>query len=258
MPTKAHWGLTASVLRRMPLIEGCETPLLKVLWALAAAKLSGRHPEFITATEISEMLLAANVSLAPLRVLRALARAGDYVARRGKGRDTEFRIVGPGEKALRNAAGNQGPVTVHVSGKTPWSDRRFVVREAAKKATGEVRILDKYFGLESLDFLQDFRKNRRIQFLTTHPNKNLGHLQREVARFKKEFPYSEFRAFAAPNELHDRYILFDNEVWFVGHGIKNLGDKESFVVILGEPFGKDIRKSLTESFDARWTTSPDF
>lgn len=127
-----------------------------------------------------------------------------------------------------------------------------------KRTSGEVRILDKYFGLESLDFLQDFQKNRRILFLTSHPPKHLDHLRREVARFKKEFPATEFRAYGSPHELHDRYLLFDSEVWLVGHGIKNLGDKESFVVILEEPFGKDIRRSLIESFDARWASSPDF
>ena len=76
-------------------------------------------------------------------------------------------------------------------------------------------------------------------------------------RFKKEFLNSEFKAYPSPHELHDRYLLFDKEVWFVGHGIKNLGEKESFVVILQEPFGKDIRNTLVESFEARWVNSPD-
>jgi hypothetical protein len=127
-----------------------------------------------------------------------------------------------------------------------------------KKAAGEVQILDKYFGLESLDFLQDFQKNRHIRFLTTHPNRNLGQLQREVARFKKEFPNSEFKAYPSPHELHDRYLLFGEEVWFVGHGIKDIGAKESFVVILQDPFGKDIRKTLRDSFDVRWAQSQVF
>ncbi len=112
--------------------------------------------------------------------------------------------------------------------------------------------------MESLDFLQDFQKNRHIRFLTTHPNKNLGQLQREVARFKKEFPNSEFKAYASPHELHDRYLLFEREVWFVGHGIKDIGGKESFVVILKDPFGKDIRKTLHDSFEMRWLHSPNF
>jgi len=79
-----------------------------------------------------------------------------------------------------------------------------------------------------------------------------------VARFKKEFPNAEFKAYPVPHELHDRYVLFDKEVWFVGHGIKDIGSKESFVVLLQDPFGKDIRKTLFESFEGRWANSPDF
>lgn len=250
--------LSASVLRRLPQINDCDTPLLKSLWALKAAKLSPGYPEFIRDYTISEILLLANANLPSLRAQRALARAGDSVARRGSGQETEFRIVAQGEKFLDERAGRHGPLAFYVTGTAPWSDRRFVTREAMKKAAGDVRILDKYFGMDSLDFLMDFQKNRRIRFLSTHPSKNLGQLQREVARFKREFPYSEFKAYPSPNELHDRYLLFDREVWFVGHGIKNLGEKESFVVILREPFGKDIRKTLADSFDARWAISPAF
>lgn len=250
--------LAASVVRRLPSIEDCKTPLLNSLWALKAAKLASDHSDFITADVISEILLRADVHLPALRVLRALARAGDAVARRGKGHGTEFRIVGRGERLLEDGAGRQGPLTFYVTGRAPWSDRRFVVKEAMKKVGGEVRILDKYFGMESLDFLQDFQKNRRIRFLTTHPNKNLGQLQREVARFKREFPNSEFKAYPTAHELHDRYLLFDKEVWFVGHGIKDIGAKESFVVILQDPFGKDIRSVLLNSFEQRWLASPNF
>jgi hypothetical protein len=258
MPGPKARRLPASVAKRLPPIEDCESPLLSALWALKAAKLSRRHPDFIGIDAISEILLQFDVSMTPLRLHRGLARAGTAVARRGHGDGTEFRIVGLGERMLEERAGHQGPLAVHVTGRAPWSDRRFVVKEAASKATGDVRILDKYFGMESLDFLQDFEKKRRIEFLTTHPAENLGYLQREVARFKKEFPNSEFKAYPLPHELHDRYVLFDEEVWFVGHGIKDIGAKESFVVILQDPFGKDIRKTLHDSFEARWAQSQGF
>ncbi len=34
--------------------------------------------------------------------------------------------------------------------------------------------------------------------------------------------------------------------------------KESFVVILQDPFGKDIRTTLRNSFNERWANSLDF
>jgi hypothetical protein len=250
--------LTPAVIRRLPPLADCETPLLKCLWALRADKLSSAHSGFITAEAISLLLLQEDVNLPELRVLRALARAGDAVAKRGTGRSAEFRIVGVGERFLEAEVAPAGPLAVHVSGKAPWSDRRLIVKEAMKRITGDVRILDKYFGMESLDFLQDFQKDRRIRFLTSHPSRNVPQLQREVARFKGEFPNSEFKAYPTPRDLHDRYLIFDKEVWFVGHGIKDIGNKESFVVILQEPFGKDIRRTLADSFDQRWSMSSDF
>lgn len=258
MAGKVLHGFPASLTRRLPDVANCDTPLLRVLWALKAAKLSSGQPEFIAADDISHLLLRGDVHLPSLSVKRALARAGDMVARRGNGSSTEFRIVGEGERFLQQNAGREGPLTFYVTGRAPWSDRRFVVKAAMKKATGEVRILDKYFGMESLDFLQGFQTNRRIRFLTSHPSRNVAMLQREITRFKKEFPNSEFKAYPSPHELHDRYVLFDKEVWFVGHGIKDIGGKESFVVILQDPFGKDIRQTLLGSFQHRWATSPDF
>lgn len=251
-------ALPQSLVRRLPDVALCGAPLLKVLWALRAAKLSGKGQEFATADDISELLLRSDVHLSPVRVHRALARAGDAVARRGKGESAGFRIMAEGERLLEQRAGRRGPLTLRVTGKAPWSDRRFVVKEAVKKSTGEVLIVDKYFGVESLDFLQEFQKARKIRFLTTRPSTNVGILQREIARFRREFANSEFRAYQLPHELHDRYLLFDKEVWFVGHGIKDLGRKESFVVILQDPFGKDIRRVLHDAFESRWATSPNF
>jgi hypothetical protein len=166
VPKKQH-GLPASLAKRLPDLENCESALTKCFWALKAAKLSPTHPNFIRAEAISEILLEANVSLAPLSVQRALARAGSSVARRGSGSATEYQIMGPGERQLEDIAGRVGPLTFHITGKAPWSDRRFVVKEALKKSIGEVRVLDKYFGMDSLDFLQDFEKNRRIKFSQT-------------------------------------------------------------------------------------------
>ena len=62
MSPKKSRGLAASVVRRLPQVEDCETPLLKCLWALRAAKLSGKYPDFITASAISEVLLEADAT----------------------------------------------------------------------------------------------------------------------------------------------------------------------------------------------------
>jgi len=162
-----------------------------------------------------------------------------------------------GEKVLLSQTGEDGLHALYISGAAPWSDRRLVVNKAVRNLRGEVYIVDKYFGMESLDFLQGFQRSSRILFLTANLVGNRSQLCREVSRFKKEFPNSQFRVYPRPSELHDRYILSDNEIWLVGHGIKDLGAKESFVVILMLPFGKDVRWTLVKTFEQRWADSQD-
>ena len=36
------------------------------------------------------------------------------------------------------------------------------------------------------------------------------------------------------------HTQIDKEVWFVGHGIKHIGAKESFISVLQDPLGEDI------------------
>jgi hypothetical protein len=253
MPRSKCSKIPKAVLSRLPALENCTTPLTKCFWALKASKESSNSQAFISADDISEILLNSDVSLTPVRVQTALARAGDAVARRRVNGTPLFRVMGPGEKVLLHQAG--GLHAIYISGKEPWSDRRLVVSKAVVSLTGHVRIVDKFFGVESLDFLQAFARTRRISFLTERLNGDVAHLRREVSRFRREFPNSEFRIYPRKHELHDRYLVSDHEVWLIGHGIKDFGSKESFVVVLKEPFGKDLRSILSDSFDQRWVVS---
>ncbi len=255
MPPSKNPRIPKAVLSRLPALENCATPLTKCLWALKARKESSGSQAFISADDISEILLNSDVSLTPVRVQRALARAGDAVARRRVNRTPLFRVMGPGEKVLLRQAAGDGLHAIYISGTAPWSDRRLVVSKAVATLTGHVRIVDKFFGVESLDFLHAFARTRRISFLTEKLSGDVGHLRREVSRFRKEFPNSEFRIYPRKHELHDRYLVSDREVWLIGHGIKDFGSKESFVVVLKDPFGKDLRSILRDSFDQRWVVS---
>jgi len=246
-----------SIVRTRPDLEHCQTPLNKSLWALRVAKDKSRGTHFSSAVDISETLLSADVSLSPLRILKALARAGDAVARRQENGKPVFRLMAAGERTLASTVAGGDLHALYVTGEAPWSDRRLVVKDGLKSLKGKIHIVDKFFGVESLDFLQGFEKTAEIQFLTARLVGNVDGLRREILRFKKEFPRAQFRLYGHASELHDRYILSDDEVWLVGHGIKDLGAKESFVVILKHNFGKDLRAALVKTFQQRWNTAHD-
>src|SRR5205814_8817511 len=94
-----------------------------------------------------------------------------------------------------------------------------------------------------------------LQILTGKTNENPTAFSRELEDFKKEVPALEIRRFSAHHELHDRYIIADNALVIVGHGIKDIGNKESFLLLLKGDATADLRKTLREKFDDRWKKS---
>jgi hypothetical protein len=46
--------------------------------------------------------------------------------------------------------------------------------------------------------------------------------------------------------------LSDNAFIIIGQGIKDLGNKESLILVVDDRFGKDTRKALERSFLDRW------
>lgn len=78
-------------------------------------------------------------------------------------------------------------------------------------------------------------------------DKPKGNFQRIFKDFKKEKPNAEIRIYNN-SELHDRYIIAKGEMWLIGHGLKDLGTKESFIIRMG----KDIKDSMETIFNRRW------
>lgn len=70
--------------------------------------------------------------------------------------------------------------------------------------------------------------------------------------FKKERPNVELRLAARPHDLHDRYVLSDAKILIIGHGLKDIGTKESFVIVLPQTLAGDLLDDVQESFDEKW------
>ena len=48
--------------------------------------------------------------------------------------------------------------------------------------------------------------------------------------------------------LHDRYIISDKNFWLCGNSLNYIGNKESFIVLLGD----DIRQNMFSTYNCRW------
>jgi hypothetical protein len=118
---------------------------------------------------------------------------------------------------------------------------------------GELRICDPYFGSGSLIRLHEL-VGRPIRFLTSKvesTDKAGGVFADRLSEFKVEHPTLEVRKNAG-RELHDRYILSEDSLVLLGHGLKDIGKRDSFVVRLGKDQVGDVISDLAAAFDDKW------
>jgi hypothetical protein len=76
-------------------------------------------------------------------------------------------------------------------------------------------------------------------------------LLRALQEWKQQHGATEFRE-SGGTDLHDRYILSDAELILMGHGLKDVGNKDSFVVRIPSSLAPDVVGSVRSSFDQKW------
>jgi hypothetical protein len=126
------------------------------------------------------------------------------------------------------------------------------VAKLLQALTGEVRICDPYYGMGSLLRLDELKNSASVHFLTQRPDNNeRATLPRAIQEYVRQSPQFEFRRHIG-NDLHDRYIVAADELILLGHGLKDIGNKESFVVRLERALVGDTIDLLRDSFDQKW------
>ncbi|MFC1596487.1 hypothetical protein ACFL5Q_00875 [Planctomycetota bacterium] len=121
---------------------------------------------------------------------------------------------------------------------------------------GEVRICDPYYGTGTLLRLDPIA-DKPIRFLTRQPDskeQSSGILSKAVAEFFKQHPNVEFKRHST-RDLHDRFILCRTELILLGHGLKDIGNKDSFIVRLSRDIAADTIDEVTDSFDRKWANA---
>jgi hypothetical protein len=145
------------------------------------------------------------------------------------------------------------------TGKDSWTDPNKHFPKVIQLLKGDLYIVDPFYGDGTFYVLEKFGKSRKIKFLSC----KLGSEEQGITtkfelnlkRFRKEFKNIEMRKYDKSYELHDRYIIADNALVIVGHGIKDLADKESFVVFLPKPLVAKFLPVLKKGFEGRWNKS---
>jgi len=123
---------------------------------------------------------------------------------------------------------------------------------------GVLRICDPYLGVETLPVLAPVGK-REVRFLTSNlPTKRgvADDLVQVLKKFRQEFATVEFRR-SVSDDFRDRYVVTVDAVVLVGHGLKDSGSKDSFIVHLKRDVDEvgPVIDNLIASFDSRWDAS---
>lgn len=152
---------------------------------------------------------------------------------------------------------SDGLIVKYISGKKGWTDRNNKFAEFLKKLKGEIIIVDSYYGLGSFHVLDNFPEDKRVRFLTAQIGReeNQDKINKELQRFRREFPKIELKKYNNFWELHDRYILSEDMLIWIGHGIKDFGDKECFLIGISSKRVLEIVKNLRSEFEERWKKS---
>jgi len=160
----------------------------------------------------------------------------------------------PGRREVKPLLSADGIMVSYIEAGTPRTGRR-TLADLLRGASGIVRVCDPFYGIKSLDSLELIPEACEVRFLTARPSDDQAKFTRAATDFARERPTTAMRIYPASQELHDRYILTDQSLLILGHGIKDIGARESFVVSVPRQYAGDLLDSLTASFDQRWAAA---
>jgi hypothetical protein len=201
--------------------------------------------------QIVACLEAAGVRLEKAQIVKAFKRADDRISRKTIDDETQYKLMTAGRREVEPLL-NVGTIGVSfVEAGRPRTARKNL-QDLFSGLTGTIRLCDPYYGVRSLDVLEMIPLPCSVRFLTSRPTENEAKIKVAIGYFKTEHPNTEFRVYPPPAPMHDRYLLSGDVLLLLGHGITDIGNKESFVVNISKEYAGDLIQELATSFDAKW------
>lgn len=217
----------------------------KAFWALD--QLESTEQDRFSAGELAKFLIETrgiNTSRQALEYGLASDKRATNLNKKG------YKLMEDGRKQLHDLKNETGVVVIE-SGK-PFSAKNMELKKILSSLSGDIYISDPYLDINTLDVVfKNFGTGIPIKILTQNIiDKPTGVIVRNLSELRREGYQIEVGVYAN-SDLHDRYIIDDNSFWLSGNSLNHLGDKESFLVKLGD----DIRQSMMATFNNRWKVS---
>lgn len=251
---KKKWKSFAVSLTDLPNIyDLVNKPLEAGLWCFYVGKKVYSYEYFIY--EDIEMILQdyLDIPISSNKIKKAFARAGNKIIK-GQ-RDEGYKISQPGETYLKSLKRNEPISVLYLRPSKPLQAKNTLKSLIKSIPKGTLQICDPYYGISTFNVIETILKyHKDIKFLTSQMGG--GEKKRSVQQIIKDFK-TEYGArielkIISKNEIHDRYILTKNSFLIIGQGLKDLGNKESLIVVIEDRYGKDMRNTLVKEFNKRW------
>jgi hypothetical protein len=120
-----------------------------------------------------------------------------------------------------------------------------LLKDTVEAAVGSLTLVDPYTDDATLRPLVSVKAGVHIRVLTVNPSTDFGHA---VGLFQQEWG-GRIEARQGPKELHDRFLLIDDRVFFSGASFKDLGRRGSFIA---EIRTEAIKQAVRKDIDAWW------
>jgi hypothetical protein len=218
---------------------------LKTFWALD--KMETESNNRFSAASISSFLVekqGINISRQAIQSALKSDRAATHRSAKG------YKLMENGRKQLKEFS--QKDETVMIEAGKPFSAKNIVLKNIFTRFEGEISICDPYIDIHTLDVIfKNSTKKNLVKILTKNViDKPAGTFGRHLIDLRNEGYRVEIGVYSS-SDLHDRYIMDKRTFWLSGNSLNYLGNKESFVVCLGD----DIRQSMQATFNSRWKVS---
>jgi len=233
--------------------EGSLERGLWVLW-IAKKKLETRR---LDAESIASIIREVKeISTDAKSITNAFNRAKDKIHTYRENNATLYEIMIPGMEYLLSKVKEGSVQLFHFEPGKRFSSKRILSKNILGNLIGDLKIVDPYCNERTLDILKDV-KDREVKVLTRIENlkeKARKRFLRELEDFKSENDNIELRDYPH-TDIHDRYIISSDFLAILGHSIKDLGNKESFAILLDKNANRNIVEALVENFNRRWKQS---
>jgi len=158
-----------------------------------------------------------------------------------------FKLMEDGRKQLYFLT--QKDEVIMIEAGKPFSAKNVKLKKILSSLSGQIDVSDPYIDIQTLDSIfKNVDKKEKIRILTQNViDKPKGVFVRHLDDLRKEGYQIEVGVYCN-SDMHDRYLMDSKTFWLSGNSLNYLGNKESFMVRLGE----DVRQSMKASFNNRW------